>query len=280
MLITELRQKYKLADLLKAMRMARSTFYYWYEHLTDDKYHHAEQAIKALYHRHKGRYGYRRITCSLRLLGHCLNHKTVQKLMQKLNLTALVRQKKYQSYKGAYGKIAPNILNRKFRAASPNQKWVTDVTEFKVRGKKLYLSPVLDLFNGEIIAWQSGSQADQNMMLSMLKTACATLKETDAPILHSDQGWQYQMGSYQSFLQQQGIKQSMSRKGNCLDNAVMENFFGILKSELFYLQDFESIEQLQHSIDEYIHYYNHDRIKLKLGGLSPVEYRTQSLLAA
>lgn len=260
--------------------MARSTFYYWCGHATEDKYYPVKQAIKTLYHRHKGRYGYRRITYALKRQGHHLNHKTVQRLMQQLSLTALIRRKKYQSYKGVYGKICPNMLNRKFTATQPNQKWVTDVTEFNIQGRKLYLSPVLDLFNGEIIAWQSGYKADQQMMFKMLNGACKKLGNRDFPILHSDQGWQYQMGSYQQFLQQKGIQQSMSRKGNCLDNAVIENFFGLLKSELFYLQKFESTEHLRRSIDEYIHYYNHDRIKLKLGGLSPVEYRTQSLLTA
>ncbi len=262
------------------MRIARSTFYYWCSHAAEDKYYPVKQVIKTLYHHHKGRYGYRRITSALKRLGHHLNHKTVQRLMQQLGLTSLIRRKKYQSYKGVYGKISPNTLNRKFAASKPNQKWATDVTEFKIQGRKLYLSPVLDLFNGEIIAWQSGSKADQKMIFKMLDTACKKLGDADFPILHSDQGWQYQMGGYQQFLQQKGIQQSMSRKGNCLDNAVMENFFGLLKSELFYLQQFETIEQLKCSIDEYIHYYNNERIKMKLGGLSPVEYRTQSRLTA
>lgn len=260
--------------------MARSTFYYWLSQSGEDKYHQAKQHIQTLYHHHKGRSGYRRITCLLKRAGHHLNHKTVQKLMQDLKLTALIRRKRYQSYRGAYGKIAPNLLNRKFTAVQPNQKWVTDVTEFNVNGHKLYLSPILDLFNGEIIAWETTSNPDQKIMKRMVEKAVKHLSDTDQPILHSDQGWQYQMRCYQKQLQQQGIQQSMSRRGNCLDNAVMESFFGHLKAELFYLQKFETIDQLKRSVDEYIHYYNHERIKIKLGGLSPVEYRTQSLLAA
>lgn len=197
-----------------------------------------------------------------------------------MKLNALIRRKKYQSYQGTYGKIAPNILSRKFTAAKPNQKWVTDVTEFNINGQKLYLSPILDLFNGEIIAWETTKNPNQLAVRRMVETALERLSDTDKPILHSDQGWLYQMSCYQKQLQQHGILQSMSRKGNCLDNAVMENFFGHSKSELFYLEKFESIDQLKFKVDEYIHYYNHERIKMKLGGLSPVEYRTQSLSAA
>ncbi|MCY6414033.1 IS3 family transposase [Acinetobacter sp. VNH17] len=279
-LIIELRHIHCLSSLLTAARMARSTFYYWYSHSNSDKYSNEKRLIQTLYHQHKGRYGYRRITSTLRRKGYLLNHKTVQKLMQQLKLTSLIRRKKYQSYKGAYGKAAPNILKRQFTATRPNQKWVTDVTEFYVNGKKLYLSPILDLYNGEIIAWQTSDRPHQHMVIKMFKSACEKLKPTDTVVLHSDQGWQYQLQSYQHLLQQNDVKQSMSRKGNCLDNAVMENFFGHLKSELFYLEKFESIDQLKRSVDEYIHYYNHERIKMKLGGLSPVEYRTQSLFAA
>lgn len=260
--------------------MARSTYYYWCCHLPYDKYSDEKQQIQKLYHRHKGRYGYRRITLALRRLGYLLNHKTVQKLMGQLKLTSLIRVKKYSSYKGLCCKIAPNLLKREFAAALPNQKWVTDVTEFRVNGHKLYLSPVMDLYNGEIIAWETSVRPHQQMVIKMVQSACCKLGSLDQPILHSDQGWQYKLDGYQALLLQRGIKQSMSRKGNCLDNAAMENFFSHLKSELFYIEKFDSVDQLRVSIDEYIHYYNHERIKLKLGGLSPVEYRTQSLLAA
>ena len=184
----------------------------------------------------------------------------------------MIRRKKYQSYQGTYGKIAPNILSRKFTAAKPNQKWVTDVTEFNINGQKLYLSPILDLFNGEIIAWETTKNPNQLAVRRMVETALERLSDTDKPILHSDQGWLYQMSCYQKQLQQHGILQSMSRKGNCLDNAVMENFFGHSKSELFYLEKFESIDQLKFKVDEYIHYYNHERIKMKLGGLNRPDF--------
>ncbi|MGO4314157.1 IS3 family transposase, partial [Pseudomonas sp. KB_15] len=139
---------------------------------------------------------------------------------------------------------------------------------------KLYLSPVLDLHNGEIVAYEMARRPLFEMVSKMLKKAFARLGPKDRPILHSDQGWQYQMASYRSMLKQRSVRPSMSRKGNCLDNAAMESFFGILKSEFFYLNKFTSIEQLQDGLRQYIHYYNHDRIKLKLKGLSPVQYRT------
>jgi putative transposase len=235
--------------------------------------------IQEIYHEHKGRYGYRRIRDELWNRGHLVNHKKVQRLMKELGLKSVVRMKKYRSYKGTVGKIAPNHLARDFHAIKPNEKWVTDVTEFHLFGEKLYLSPVLDLFNGEIIAYNMEARPVYSLVSKMLDQAFTRLSEGDAPILHSDQGWQYQMKQYSQTLKQQDITQSMSRKGNCLDNAVMESFFGLLKSELLYLQEFESMDHFKRELEEYIHYYNHKRIKTKLKGLSPVQYRTQTLQA-
>jgi putative transposase len=261
--------------------MARSTFYYQRQaRRCGDKYAKIKQVIRAVYDEHKGRYGYRRMTTELRNRGHGINHKAIQSLMGQLKLKSLVKPKKYQSYRGQVGTVAPNVLQRKFTATGPNQKWVTDVTEFKVAGEKLYLSPVLDLYNGEIISYSIAKRPRFEMVKSMLKKAFKRLKEHERPLLHSDQGWQYQMRVYQKMLADRKIIQSMSRKGNCLDNAVMENFFGILKSECFYLQKFSNVDDLAKELDQYIHYYNHKRIKQKLKGLSPVQYRTQSLLAA
>lgn len=236
--------------------------------------------ISTIYHDHKGRYGYRRITLELRNRGFLINHKTVQRLMKELGLKSLVRMKKYRSYKGNVGKIAPNILKRDFVATKPNEKWVTDVTEFHLFGEKLYLSPVLDLFNGEIIAYNIQSRPTYELVSKMLDKAFNCLSEGDAPVLHSDQGWHYQMKQFSYALKQNGITQSMSRKGNCLDNAVIENFFGLLKSELFYMQEFESMVHFKRELELYIEYYNHKRIKGKLKGLSPVQYRIQSCIAA
>lgn len=231
-----------------------------------------------IYERHKGCYGYRRITLALRLAGELINHKSVQRLMQLLGLKSLIRRRKYRSYRGAGHVSIANVLQRQFEASHPNEKWATDVTEFNVKGEKLYLSPVMDLYNGEIVAYEMAGSPQYKLVDTMLCQALKKLTGSCRPLLHSDQGWQYKMPAYQRTLAEHGIAQSMSRKGNCLDNAAMESFFGTLKSECFYLNQFTSIEQLKTAIRKYIHYYNHHRIKIKLKGLSPVQYRTQALL--
>jgi putative transposase len=275
--VHELRPQFALRCLLKAAGLSRSTFYYQVQVQQEtDKYQALKQEIRQIYDQHKGRYGYRRVWSALRQLGHTINHKTVQRLMGELGLKSLVRVKKYQSYKGEAGRTAPNHLGRNFSAKQPNQKWVTDVTEFKVADEKLYLSPVMDLFNGEIVAFETARRPVFSMVSSMLKRAMDKVSEDDKPMVHSDQGWQYQMPAYQRLLGERGMMQSMSRKGNCHDNAAMESFFGTLKSEFFYLTKFASIEDLQSGLAEYIRYYNHDRIKLSLGGLAPVQFRLQA----
>ena len=260
--------------------MARSTFYYHIKKMGQaDKDALLRKEISTIYHRHKGRYGYRRITLDLRRPGLQVNHKKVRRIMKECGLKSIVRIKKYKSYKGRQGKIAHNLLKRNFVASTPCQKWVTDVTEFAVNGKKLYLSPIMDLYNGEIISYNLSERPSFGQTMDMLQKAIIKLglRQTKKRlILHSDQGWQYQMAQYQKVLRDKKIKQSMSRKGNCLDNAAMESFFGTLKSELFYLKKFASITSLKRSIINYIDYYNNDRIKLKLNGLSPVQYRTQA----
>jgi len=220
------------------------------------------------------RYGYRRVYQQLRNEGYTINHKTVQRLMQEMNLKSKVRKVRYLSYRGEVGKTAPNILNRDFKAVRPNQKWATDVTEFKVADRKAYLSPIMDMFNGEIVAYTISDRPDLKMVMDMMSTAKRKVKSTNGVILHSDQGWHYQHMKYQQRLKRYGIIQSMSRKGNCLDNAVMENFFGIMKSELLYLQQFSDMEVFKCELRKYINYYNNERIKLKLNGKSPVQYRT------
>lgn len=272
----ELRHQHSTPALLKAAGLARSTFYYQLTVLDAvDRHTQLKTRIKAVYERHKGRYGYRRITAAIRQAGQSVNHKTVQRLMGQLKLKSLVRAKKYRSWRGEVGRIAPNLLNREFSAQQPNQKWVTDVTEFNVLGQKLYLSPIMDLYNGEIVAYQMNTRPVFELVSGMLRKALAKLGDQDTPMLHSDQGWQYQMAAYRRLLAQYGLTQSMSRRANCYDNAAMESFFGTLKSEFFRLNRFENIDALKAGIKQYIHYYNHKRIKLKLNGQSPVMYRTQ-----
>ncbi|WP_317163833.1 IS3 family transposase, partial [Flavobacterium ichthyis] len=246
----ELRHKFDLEVLLNQTNMARSSFYYHKKQLDlPDKYKTTKELIKSIYHQHKGRYGYRRITDELQNRGLRINHKTVFRLMKLLGLKSIVRIKKYKSYRGENGKIAPNILERNFKATAPNQKWATDITEFNVSGKKLYLSPIIDLFNQEIISYELTERPVFNQVVTMLKKAFKRIPNRTNLMLHSDQGWQYQMSHYRTLLKKKGIIQSMSRKGNCLDNAVIENFFGTLKSEMFYTQKFKSIEQLKKEID-------------------------------
>lgn len=184
-----------------------------------------------------------------------------------------VRMHKYNSYKGDVGRIAPNLLERDFKADKPNQKWVTDVTEFALFGIKLYLSPIIDLYNGEVISYNLSRHPNLAQTTDMLEKTFAKIPDNTNLILHSDQGWQYQHKRYQKMLAGKGIRQSMSRKGNCLDNACAENFFGLLKTELLYLQGFMFVEHFISELTEYIEWYNNKRIKLKLDGLSPVDYR-------
>ena len=254
--------------------MARSTYYYHTKRLSEpDGYDAARAAIHKIYDHHKGRYGYRRITIQLCNDGIHLNHKTVQKLMVQMGLYGKRKKAKYKSYKGEVGKIAPNVIDRDFIATAPTQKWTTDVTEVKIKDKKMYLSPILDMFNGEIISYTISYHPDLKMAMSMLNKA---FKKTYIPkglILHSDPGWPYQHLKYQKALKGRSLIQSMSRKGNCLDNAMMENFFGLMKSELLYLQEWDSVEQFAKELVKYIRYYNNDRIKLRLKGMSPVQYR-------
>ncbi|MBK82520.1 MAG: hypothetical protein CMD81_11145 [Gammaproteobacteria bacterium] len=212
-------------------------------------------------------------------MGYVINHKTVQNLMSKLGLKSNMRPKRYNSYKGDAGRTCPHILKREFEADKPNKKWVTDVTEFKVKGEKVYLSPILDLYNREIISYTVSKSVKLPLVTTMINKALLKLNKRDKPVLHSDQGWQYQHRVTQNLLKKNNIKQSMSRKGNCLDNAVVENFFGILKSEMYHHQEFDSADHLINEINAYIDYYNNKRIKVKLKGLTPVEFRNQALKA-
>ena len=243
-----------------------------------DKYEVAKAEIKAIYHENKGRYGYRRVTATLKNRGHIVNHKKVRRIMNQCGLTCKVRMKKYQSFKGGKaGKVAPNLLNRKFHADKPNKKWVTDVTEFHLFGQKIYLSPILDLCSGDIVCYNISRRPDLLLVTDMVKMALKKLPKNHNLLLHSDQGWQYMHKEYQDLLKRAGITQSMSRRGNCHDNAVMENFFGLLKTELLYLREFNSVEQFISELENYLDYYNHKRIKVRLGYISPIEHRSKLL---
>ena len=273
--------EFSLDILLKIIKLARSTYYYHLKQLDKpDKNQDIKIEIQSIYREHKGNYGYRRIHLELRNRGYSVNHKKVQRLMKVLGLVARIRRKrKYSSYQGEIGKKAENLIQRQFEAAKPMEKCYTDVTEFAIPASthKLYLSPVLDGFNSEIIAFNLSCLPNLEQVQTMLEQAF-TEEHYENTILHSDQGWQYQHDSYHRFLESKGIQASMSRKGNSPDNGMMESFFGILKSEMFYgyEKSFQSLKQLEQAIVDYINYYNNKRIKVKLKGLSPVQYRTKS----
>lgn len=253
------------------------------------------EMIKKVFEENKGRYGYRRMTIALNKLpeykNNPINHKKVLKLMRLLGLKCKSSHvSRYNSYKGQVGKIAGNLLinkvideenhktyyERNFSTIKPNQIWCTDVTEFRYEDTKLYLSPIIDLYNEEVIAYDLSEHPNMYQIHNMMKQAYKRLNPNDELIFHSDQGWQYQQKSFQKSLEEHNIKQSMSRKGNCLDNCIIENFFGRMKTEMFYGLRYESLNELKEAIHDYIYYYNNKRIKSKLKGLSPVEYRTQS----
>lgn len=280
MVIQELRQRYSLELLLQIAQIPRSTFYYHLKRRERDKYAIEKEEIARIFHENKGRYGYRRVTLALRSCGLTLNHKTVQRLMKEMGLICRVRMKKYRSYKGEQGTAAPNLLNRVFTAEKPNQKWVTDVTEFRLFGQKLYLSPIFDLCSGDVVTYTLSDSPNLLMVMTMLEQAFQKIPDNTNLILHSDQGWHYRHKQYVAMLKEKGVRQSMSRKGNCYDNAVMENFFGHLKSELLYLQEFDSLEHFKQELIEYIDYYNNRRIKARLKGLPPALHRQQALSAA
>ena len=196
--------------------------------------------------------------------------------MKELGLVCRVRMKKYRSYKGEVGKIAPNLLNRDFHAEKPNQKWVTDVTEFSLFGEKLYLSPILDLHSSDLVSYTISDRPVLSMVTTMLDEAFAKIPAGTNLILHSDQGWQYQHKQYQQMLREKGVRQSMSRKGNCLDNAVIENFFGLLKSELLYLQEFRSMEHFKQELDRISGLLQQPQDQGKAKGLAACNSQTAS----
>ena len=263
--------------MLQLSGLARSTFYYYLKEQNTDKYEKEKQEILDIFNANKGRYGYRRILMVLRNNGYSINHKTVLKLMNSLGLKGKQRKNdKYHSYKGEVGKVADNLLKREFYAEKPFEKLTTDVTQFKVCDEKVYLSPVMDLFNREIVSYSISLSPNLEQVREMLNGLFEKLPSDATPIFHSDQGWQYQHAEYQRLLSEHNITQSMSRKGNCMDNGAMENFFGRLKVEMFYGEKFESVTAFIEELKRYIHYYNNERISMKLKGMSPAHYRTHS----
>ena len=301
--VTELRQELKcsLDFILETINsidslpnLPRSDYYYW-KNRTDPDTNNSElmDAITSIYEDNHKRYGYRRITLQLKNEGWTVNHKTVKRLMSKLNLYGITPRAKYKSYKGDFNGTVDNKLLykrvdtkrhrteyiRDFSTSDVNEKWTTDVSEFHIAAGKLYLSPILDMHNREIVSYNISKSPSFMQTIDMLDKAFNKFTDLSNLIFHSDQGWQYQMYPYHKALRERGITQSMSRKGNCLDNSPMENFFGKMKNEMFYGHEYEfkTLEQLQKAMEEYIDYYNNERIQVKLKGLTPCQARNQSL---
>ena len=294
MVVVELRQHFRLSILLKVSRIPKATFFYTIKKANKDgKNEEIIRQINDIYQQNKGRYGYRRILLELANRGYQVNHKKIKRIMKLLGIHGITPRGKYKSYKGDQNGTCANLLLKKvideehhtttyervFLTTGCNQIWTTDVSEFHIPAGKVYLSPILDMHNREIVAFSLSRNPNFNQTRDMLKAAFTKYKQLDGLIFHSDQGWQYQMTYYHQELESRGIKQSMSRKGNCLDNSPMENFFAVIKNEMFYghEHDFKSLKELEDAIVEYIEYYNKDRIMVKTKGLSPILYRQQSL---
>jgi len=282
----ELRQKFpsiKLKIWLEIANLPKSSFYEWIQKLEVVNKEELEltNIIKNIFEESNETYGYRRVTIALKNKGFKVNHKRVYRIMRKNNLKCIKffrKSRGYSSFKGEVGKIVENKLNRQFKITVPNKVWVTDVTEFKIQGKeqKLYLSPIMDLFNSEIISFNFSTSPTVKFVTNSLDSALKKLPEKHQLTIHSDQGFHYQHVQWVKRLKSRNIEQSMSRRGNCIDNSPMENFFGLLKQEMYYGEKFRSIEELKEKIIEYISWYNNKRIKQKLNGLSPIEYRQQA----
>ena len=279
--IIALKADFPLPVLFQVAGLARSTYFYHQSRLgAPDPQEALKAAITEIFTKNRGRYGHRRVHAELARQGWAVAKKTVLKLMRALQLICKVRRKKrYNSFRGGQDGVAPNTLNRGFEADAPNQKWVTDVTEFSVGDRKLYLSPVMDLFDRQIISYTIGASPNLELTNTSLRQALETLKDGQKPLVHSDQGFQYRHVSWRVLLDDAGAVQSMSRKGNCYDNAVIENFFGHLKEELFHHVRYLSTDALTAALHDYIRWYNNERISTKLNCLSPVQYRAQALAA-
>lgn len=273
---------FKLKDVLKIIGIPEATYHYHIKQIqTEDPDREWKEKIYDIFHEHKGRYGYRRVYDELRNQGYIINHKKVQRIMREMDLRCekFQRKSRYKSYKGTVGKVAKNRLNRRFDTNTPLQKLVTDVTEFKCTDdRKLYLSPIMDLYNSEVISYGISNRPTLDFVIEPLNQAVEIIKSEAQyrTTIHSDQGWHYQHKTWVKTLKKNKIYQSMSRKATCADNASMENFFGILKQEMYYGEKLMTYEELKQEIEEYIDYYNNERIKTKLAGLSPVQYRTQT----
>ena len=263
--------------------MPKSTYYYEISKVNAVELRNEGLAseIKEIFEYHKGRYGVRRVHRELVNRGHNINHKRVQRIMHNLGLMGKRPKEKYHSYRGEVGKIADNIIDRNFSAAAPLKKWTTDVSQFNFPWGKCYISPILDMCTNEIISYDLSLSPNLEQIRNMLDSAFEKFPSVEGLIFHSDQGWQYQHEYFRNTLKEHKIIQSMSRKGNCIDNCIMETFFGRLKNEMYYgyEKEYDSFEAFSEAIEEYISYYNNERIQKKTKWMPPVKYREASMCA-
>lgn len=277
-------EQYPVKELCSLLGVSRSGYYRYLNRLNKDKDGPTKARIQAIYELRNGTFGYRRIEIELeRQYGEKANHKRVLRLMQEMELKAVIRRKR--AYRSTYqaaeadGRVAENRLKRNFKAEKPNQKWVTDVTQYRVGDERLYLSAIKDLCSSDIVGFHISRSNDNALVLETFKAAFEAHKDVTGQlpglIVHSDQGFQYTSHAYHDMLPTVGAQISMSRRGNCLDNAAMESFFSHLKAEALYPYDIRSLDEAQRRIEEFIHFYNHDRIQRKLKKLTPLEFRRQ-----
>nr|WP_243652975.1 IS3 family transposase [Tumebacillus sp. BK434] len=263
--------------LCKLAGVSRSGFYKWLRRQETESTKQSQdnllkRLIKECHREVRGIYGYYRVRAWLRKRhGIIVNHKRVYRLMKELNVQAKIRRKK-RFFGKVEHEVAPNHLKRQFEALMPNQKWATDVTYLQFNNQTLYLSAIYDMFNNEVVAYRIGQKNDLKLVLHTVHQANKK-RDVTGVLLHSDQGFQYTSRQYKNLLNQYHITQSMSRKGNCLDNACIENFFGHLKAELMYINKFKTKAEVVQAVQAYIRFYNEDRIQRKLNDLSPIEYR-------
>ncbi|MGF6540548.1 IS3 family transposase [Paraburkholderia youngii] len=285
MLVDALKQTYALPELLAVLGLARSSYFYHRARLlVADKHADARRVIADIFELNHRCYGYRRIHAALGRLEVFLSEKVVRRLMKQEGLAAATtRRRRYGSYRGEIGPAPENLINRDFRAAAPNEKWLTDITEFQIPAGKVYLSPLIDCFDGLVVSWSIGTRPDAELVNTMLDAAIETVANGDErPVVHSDRGAHYRWPGWLSRMRDARLVRSMSRKGCSPDNAACEGFFGRLKTELFYPRDWQAttVEQFIEVVDSYIRWYNAKRIKVSLGSLSPLEYRESLGIAA
>ena len=274
MVIYRHKEKYSISEMCRFFKVSRSGYYDYVKRMDIPAWDLplAEKIRECQEHSHST-YGYRRVHIWLQRQGIYRNPKTVLRVMQKYNLLSEVRRKTYHSYTNGIHKY-PNLLARDFHADCPNQKWVTDISYIRTGQGFLYLSVIRDLYDNSIVAYKTGTEQNINLVLSTIRAAKKKEKVTRSLHLHSDQGFQYTSQAYFKLTQSYHITPSMSSRGNPYDNAMAENFFSILKTECIYRTKLKTYEEARLLIDEYIHFYNNERIQLKTK-LTPLEKRCQ-----